>query len=385
MATESASADMAQNDGGRAVVVVHRSVRVLLLVVLPLLAVLGGIYLYAKGGQNVETDNAYIKANIVAISAAVPGRVIEVLVHDNQAVEKGAVLFRLDPEPYQIAIDGARAQMEVVRSDAQQLRAEYRSTLQEAAEARSRIGFLARQLERQEYLKEKGMTRGDTYDEARHNVEAARRRLEGLHEKSNRVLAALQGNPGLPAERLPRYMEARAAFDAAMLNLRRAEVKAPVAGVVSNMKLQVGEFVEQGAAKFSLIESGPLWVEANYKETQLTHMVPGQRATVVADTYPDRKWPAVVETIAPASGAEFAILPPQNATGNWVKVVQRIPVRIRVEEQTGPQQLRAGMTVTVAVDTGHPRGLPWPVKALVDNGWLPRFLEPASAVAEGRP
>jgi membrane fusion protein (multidrug efflux system) len=248
---------------------------------------------------------------------------------------------------------------------------------------RSRIDFLVRQFERQQYLKEKGMTRGDTYDEARHNVEAARRRLDSISEKSNRVLAALLGDPALPAERLPRFQEARAAYDAAMLDLRRAEIKAPVAGIVSNMKLQVGEYVEKGAPMFSLIESGPLWVEANFKETQLTYMAPGQRAVVVADAYPDRQWPAVVETIAPASGAEFAVLPPQNATGNWVKVVQRIPVRIKVEHAPGPQQLRAGMTVTVDVDTGHPRGLPRPVKKLVDNGWLPRFLEPASAIAEG--
>lgn len=364
-----------------AIVVVRRTVRIVLLVVLPLLAIGAGLYIYSTGGRQVETDNAYVKANIVAISAAVTGRVIEVLVQDNQSVDKGAVLFRLDPEPYQIAIDGARAQMEVVRSDAQQLRAEYRSTLQDAAEARSRIEFLTRQLERQEYLKEKGMTRGDTYDEARHNVEAARRRLDSINEKSNRVLAALQGNPSLPAERLPRYMEARAAYDAAMLDLRRGEVKAPVAGVVSNMKLQVGEYVEKGAPMFSLIETGPLWIEANYKETQLTHMQVGQPAVVAADAYPDHEWPAEVEAIAPATGAEFAVLPPQNATGNWVKVVQRVPVRIEVKQGAGRPQLRAGMTVSVKVDTGRPRGLPRGMQKLVDHGWLPRFLEPGAAIA----
>jgi membrane fusion protein, multidrug efflux system len=364
-----------------AIVVVRRTVRIVLLVVLPLLAIGAGLYIYSTGGRQVETDNAYVKANIVAISAAVTGRVIEVLVQDNQSVDKGAVLFRLDPEPYQIAIDGARAQMEVVRSDAQQLRAEYRSTLQDAAEARSRIEFLTRQLERQEYLKEKGMTRGDTYDEARHNVEAARRRLDSINEKSNRVLAALQGNPSLPAERLPRYMEARAAYDAAMLDLRRGEVKAPVAGVISNMKLQVGEYVEKGAPMFSLIETGPLWIEANYKETQLTHMQVGQPAVVAADAYPDHEWPAEVEAIAPATGAEFAVLPPQNATGNWVKVVQRVPVRIQVKQGAGRPQLRAGMTVSVKVDTGRPRGLPRGMQKLVDHGWLPRFLEPGAAIA----
>jgi membrane fusion protein (multidrug efflux system) len=170
-----------------------------------------------------------------------------------------------------------------------------------------------------------------------------------------------------------------------MLDLSRALIKAPFAGVVSNMKLQVGEFVEKGAPMFSLIESGPLWIEANYKETQLTYMAVGQSAKVVADAYPDRDWPATVEAIAPATGAEFAVLPPQNATGNWVKVVQRVPVRIKVERARGePQQLRAGMTVTVTVETGRPRGLPRVVQKMVDDGWLPRFLTPASAVASTR-
>jgi membrane fusion protein (multidrug efflux system) len=135
---------------------------------------------------------------------------------------------------------------------------------------------------------------------------------------------------------------------------------------------------------FSLIESGPLWIEANYKETQLTYMQVGQMATVLADAYPEQEWPATVEAIAPATGAEFAVLPPQNATGNWVKVVQRVPVRIKVEQPPGKPQLRAGMTVTVAVDTGRARGLPRTVQKLVDNGWLPRFLAPLSAVADTR-
>jgi membrane fusion protein (multidrug efflux system) len=368
----------------RAVIIVHRAVRVLLLVVVPVIAVLGGLYIYATGGQEVETDNAYVKANIVAISSTITGKVIETLVQDNQQVEAGAILFRLDPEPYQIAVTGARAQMEVVRSDVQQLRAEYRATLQEAAEGRERIEFLTRQFERQERLKEKGMTRGDTYDEAHHNLEAAKRRLDSIHEKTNRVLAAMSGDPNQPVERMPRYVEARAAYDAAMLDLSRAQIKAPVAGVISNMKLRVGEFVERGAPMFSLIEAGPPWIEANFKETQLTHMVVGQRAVVVADAYPDHEWPAAVDTIAPATGAEFAVLPPQNATGNWVKVVQRVPVRIKVEQPAGQPQLRAGMTVSVAVDTGRPRGLPRGVQKLVDSGWLPHFLEPASAIAGSR-
>jgi membrane fusion protein (multidrug efflux system) len=363
------------------VIAVSRVVRVLLLLIVPVLVVLGALYFYAVGGREVETENAYVKANIVAVSAGVAGRVVEVRVQDNQPVEAGAVLFRLDPTPFQIAVEGARSQMDVVLSDVQSLRAEYRATLLEASEAEERIEFLARQLERQERLKEKGMSRGDQYDEAVHNLEAARRRLASVREKANRVLASLNGDPKLPGERHPRYGEAKAVYDAAKFDLSRTDVRADVPGVVSNMKLQVGEFVEKAVPVFSLIESGPVWIEANYKETQLTNMRVGQPASVVADAYPDHPFKAVVETIAPATGAEFAVLPPQNATGNWVKVVQRVPVRVRVEQ--GPDQpvLRAGMTVTVSVDTGVSRGLPRSVQRLVDQGWLPKFLEPTHAVA----
>jgi membrane fusion protein (multidrug efflux system) len=359
----------------------RKLIRPLLLVIVPAIAVLIGLYVYARGGREVETENAYVKANVVAVSSEVSGRVAEVAVHDNEAVTAGGPLFRLDPMPFELAVAKAAAQMEVVRTDVQSLRVEYRATLQEAVEAEDRIAFLTRQLERQEKLKEQGMSRADVYDEARHNLHVAQSRLKSIHESTNRVLAGLLGDPQLPAERHPRYLEAKAARDAAAVDLARTQVKAPTAGVVSNMKLQVGEHVEKGAAVFSLIRAGPVWVEANFKETQLTHMHPGQIAQVVADAYPDIEWEAQVTTIAPATGAEFAILPPQNATGNWVKVVQRIPVLLEVKQAARREQLRAGMTVTVTIDTAHERGLPRVVQRMVDRGYLPRFLQPAPAIA----
>ena len=364
-----------------AILAVRRLTRWTLLLGVPLVAVVTGLYLYARGGSLVDTENAYAKADIIAVGAAIAGRVVEVNVADNQAVKKGELLFRLDPEPSQIDLSRARAQMEVVRTELQSLRAEYRETLSEATQAREQIAFLGRQLERQERLKEKGMSRADAYDEARHNLELAHARLASVEEKINRVRANLGGDSQLPIERHPRYVEAKAAHDALALNVDRTRVVAPAAGVVSNMKLQIGEFVEARKAVFSLIQSGSVWIEANFKETQLTYMREGQQARVVADAYPDIEFPAEVIAIAPATGAEFALLPPQNATGNWVKVVQRVPVRIRVEQGAGLPQLRAGMTVTVTVDTGHSRGLPRPVQRLVDQGWLPRFLEPASRLA----
>jgi membrane fusion protein (multidrug efflux system) len=293
------------------------------------------------------------------------------------------VLFKLDPQPFAIALARAQAQMDVVRTEVQSLRAEHRETLSQAAETRERIEFLTRQLERQERLKEKGMSRADAWDEARHNLEAARARLASVQESTNRVLASLGGDPKLAVERHPRYAQAKAEYDAAALDMVRTQIKAPVAGVLSNMKLQVGEYVEKGVPVFGLIERGPLWIEANFKETQLTNMRVGQVAQVAADAYPDVVWEGVVDAIAPATGAEFAVLPPQNATGNWVKVVQRVPVRIRVDPASQPVELRAGLTVTVSVDTERNRGLPRVVQRLIDRGWLPRFLEPPAALAHG--
>ena len=336
----------------------RKLLRAVLLVGVPLAVAAGALYFYAAGGRHVETDNAYVKAHIIAVAAEVAGRVIAVEVRDNQPVAAGAPLFRIDPAPFEVAIAKADAQMAVVRTDLASLRAEYRVALAEAKEAEERIDFTSRQLERQRLLKERGMGREDTFDEARHNLDVARARLAAVQERTARVLASLGGDPNLPAERHPRFLEAQAARSAAQLDLQHTRVTAAAAGVVSNMKLQVGEFVARGVPVFSLIESGDTWVEANFKETQLAGVRVGQSARIVADAYPGVEWRARVSTIAPATGAEFALLPPQNATGNWVKVVQRVPVHLAIEQTPDQPPLRAGMTVTVTVDTGKARGLP---------------------------
>jgi len=342
----------------------RRLARVFLLVVVPVVAIAAGLAIYARGGRHAETDNAYVKAKVIAVSAEVAGRVVEVSVRDNEEVKAGALLFRVDVAPIEVAIQRAEAQMAVVRTELDALRGEYRIALAEGLEAEERIRFLERQLERQERLKERGMSREDQYDEARHNLETARRRLSTVRERAVRVLSALGGDAKLPAERHPRFQEALAAREAARLDLARAQVRAPAAGVVSNMRLQPGEHVQRGTPVFSLVEGGAPWIEANYKETQLAHMRVGQTATVEADAYPGVQWRAKVTAIAPATGAEFAVLPPQNATGNWVKVVQRVPVILHIEKDARQPPLRAGMTVTVSVDTGHQRDLPAVVRAI---------------------
>lgn len=332
--------------------------RLALLVGVPLLVAAGAILFWLQGGRFEETENAYVKAHIVAISADVSGRVVEVLVKDNQAVAAGALLFRIDPAPFELAVARAEARMAVVRTEVEGQRGEYRVARAEAAEAESRIGFLERQLERQEKLRAKGMGLESSFDEARHNLDAARKRLEAAREKASRALASLGGDPAIRADAHPSFLAARAARDSGRDELARVRIAAPAAGIVSNMRLQPGERVERGVPVFSLIEDRPVWVEANFKETQLTHMREGQEVAVVADAYPDAKWRGRVSTIAPATKAEFSLLPAQNSSGNWVKVVQRVPVLIALDPTPpGQAPLRAGLTVTARVDTGHVRSL----------------------------
>jgi membrane fusion protein (multidrug efflux system) len=348
--------------------------RFVLLVAVPLVVVAVSLVLYAHGGRHMETDNAYVKANIIVVSADVAGPVVEVGVRDHQQVTAGTLLFRIDPAQYQLEVERAEAQMAVVRTEVDSLRAEYRVAMAEAKEAEARIGFLRRQVKRQEQLKARGMTREEQYDEARLNLEAARQRLDAVRERAGRVVASLGGALDRPVEEHPRFLQAQAARDTARLDLARTRVVAPSPGIVSNMKLQAGEYVAKGVPVFTLVENEPLWIEANFKETQLTYMREGQSATIVADAYPDHEWRAKVRTIAPATGAEFAVLPPQNATGNWVKIVQRVPVQLGIVHDRRDPPLRAGMTVTVRVDTDRERGLPDIVQRLLDNGAVPGFV-----------
>ena len=341
-----------------------RLTRIVLLLGVPLAVAAAGLHYYAEGGRYLETDNAYVKSHVISVSAEVAGRVSEVAVRDNQAVARGQFLFRIDPAPFEVAVARAAAQIASARTEVDTLRAEYKVALAEGVEAEERIRFLDSQLERQRRLRERGMVREDAFDEARHNLAAARARLGATQERAARVLASLGGDAGQPAERHPRVREAMLARDAAALELARTRVNAPVAGTVSNLKLQAGEHVARGIAAFTLIQAGKPWVEANFKETQLEKMQVGQTARIVADAYPGLEWRARVSTIAPATGAEFALLPPQNATGNWIKVVQRVPVLLDIEQAAGSPggapgpALRAGMTVSVSIDSGRNRGLP---------------------------
>jgi membrane fusion protein (multidrug efflux system) len=361
-----------------------RMTRMTLMIVVPLVVAVVALRLYAGGGRYVVSENAYVKAHIIVVSADVSGRVVRVNVDDNQAVDPGERLFAIDPLPFRIAVAEADAQVEVVRTDIGQLYFDVREAQADVTEGRERHRFLSQQFERQKQLKKRGMGSEEAYDEALYELTIGRESLHRLGQHVARSLAALGGASDLPVEQHPRFRRAMAIREQAAFDLARTVTKAPATGIVSNMRLQVGEYVKEGTAVFSLIETSPLWVQANLKETELTNIALGQSATVVVDAYPDHEWRAVVDSIAPATGAEFALLPPQNATGNWVKVVQRIPVTLRLERTDDEPALRAGMTVTVSIDTERVRGLPDFLPEGIANWRLPDYLRRALALDKGR-
>ena len=331
--------------------------RVVFMILLPVAAGIVGLYWYALGGRYISTDNAYIKADMIAISTSIDGRVSQVMVEDHRPVKKGDLLFVLDARPHEIARKRARAQMVEVRNKLASKRAEYDAIHPEMEDKRERVKFLKRQKQRQEDLAAKGMTTAASVDEIAYDVIEAEQALRGLQQKARRVLAELGGELDRPIEEHGRYLEAVAALEEAELALDYTVVRAPAAGIVSHVQLQPGEWVEEGRPVFRLIASGEMWIEANLKETQLTHIEVGQSVDVEIDAYPDIAWKGVISRISPATGSEFMVLPPQNATGNWIKVVQRIPVRVEIERTADDPELRAGMTVTVAVDTHREREL----------------------------
>lgn len=331
--------------------------RLVLLVLVPLLMISAGGTWYAFTGRYITTENAYVKAHVIAISTDIDGRVVEVLVRNDSRVAAGDLLFRLDADPYWLQLQIADAKIESVRNAIDAMRAEYGQTEAEIAEGTETVRYYAREAERQRSLAKTGAGTAARLDEAEFELASARQQVRALREKIRKVLAELGGDPERAPELHPRYLEALAERNMAELRLGYTNVHAPADGIATQMHLEAGEWLEAGEAAFGLIEIDETWVVANLKETELTHVREGQPVEVTVDAYPGATWRARVASIAPATGAEFAVLPPQNASGNWVKVVQRIPVRIDLEPVEGHPMLRAGMTAAIAIDTGRERRL----------------------------
>jgi len=334
-----------------------RAIRPLALLGVPALVIVGALMFWLQGGRYAATENAYVKADIAQIASEIAGRIVEVRVRDHAVVAAGDVLLRLDPEPYRLALARADAETDSARSAVEQLKVSLRETRAEFREAENRLTYMEVQAKRQRDLSGRGVSSAARVEQADSEEQQARDRVAMLQQRIARVEAALGGEPDRPTERFAAVREKQALRDRAAFDLANTEIKAPRAGVVLNMRLQLGEQVKAQTPLFSLVAERRPWVEANFKETDLTYVTVGQKATVVLDMHPDITWEAEVESISPATGAEFAVLPPQNASGNWVKVVQRLPVKLRLLERAGEPQLRAGMTAYVSIDTKRSRSL----------------------------
>lgn len=340
-----------------------QGLRLLLMIGLPLVVLGAGAWLWLSGGGEVGTDNAYVKAPIVAVAPEVSGRVISVAVAENAAVEAGQELLRVDPAPFRIAVDRAEAALDAARTDIRELQASYAEKQAELVLARTTLDFARKELARQEKLATSQVVSQSRLDDARQEATEATQKIAILDQDLARIAARLGGTPPRPVDGHPAVRQAQAALDAARLDLARTVVTAPIAGIAGHLPEQ-GDTVAAGSPALSLVGSRDVWVEANFKETDLTWMRPGQPVTVTIDTYPGREFHGRVHSIARATGAEFSVLPPQNASGNWVKVVQRVPVRIDLAVDADTPPLRAGMSAEVEVATGHEDPLPEPLKTV---------------------
>jgi len=336
----------------------RQRVRVALFALLPVALLVAG-YLYVTGGQIVATDNAYIQADHVGVSTDVSGLVATVDVKDNQHVVKGQVLFTLKPEPFQIALASARAQLGNVRNQILNLKASYSQALAEIDQAQIDLAYYQTNFQRQQTLVNVSAVSKTNFDDARHALDSTRQKITVAKARAQMVLAQLGGRIETPVEQQSTYLVAQAAVDEAQRNLDNSVVRASFDGIVTNVdSLQVGSYLQPPHSGISLVSDDRLWVAASPKETELTHMKPGQAVDIRVDSYPGVHWRGTVESISPASGSSFSLLPAQNTTGNWVKVVQRIPVRISIDDAGDKPPLRTGMSVEAEIDTGAARGLP---------------------------
>jgi membrane fusion protein, multidrug efflux system len=354
--TNPASTDMPGDRSAKPVT--QKSWRQPLLIFGPAALVVGALVLYLATGRYVTEEDAYVQAVNVSISPQVAGQVLTIAAKSNTAVTKNDPLFNLDPEPYRIALANAEAQLGIARDQANTLIETYRSRLKQIDEARATLDYAQANYDRQQHLFDTGAAPRATLDAAIRDLQTAKANLASLQREAAAALAQLGGNPDLPVDQQATVKQAQAAVDAAARNLRLTSIVAPFDGIPNNVEsIAVGAFLNAGQSAFPLVSTHDLYIEANIKETELTYVREGDPAQVTVDAYPDSSIAARVTTLAPASGSVFALLPPQNATGNWVKVVQRIPVRLSVGEVQDGLALRVGMSVKISIDTGHRRSL----------------------------
>ncbi len=335
----------------------RRRLRGPLLIAAPIVALFVILFLYLHGGRYQTTDNAYFQSGLGAVAANVSGQVVSVEVHDNQHVKAGQVLFRIDPAPFQAAVDEAAAALADARTQISALRANYAQGQAEQRSAQDQFAYAQREAARQKALLAEGISSQAQYDQAQLAAQTAAQGIETSRQKNASVAATLSGRVSGPVDAQPAVKKAQAALDRAQLDLSYTVVRARQDGIVTKVdQLQVGDYVSTARPVFTLAGTR-IWVEANFKESQLDHMRIGQSATIAVDAFPDLKLTGHVSSFSPGTGNSFALLPPENATGNWVKVVQRLPVEIDIDNPPADVPLHAGLSVEVSVDTGYRRHL----------------------------
>ncbi|MGD9912940.1 MAG: HlyD family secretion protein [Rhizobiaceae bacterium] len=335
----------------------RRGGRYVLMLVVPLALAAGGAYFWVTGGRFQETDNANLRQARVTIASEAAGRITELNVAENAVVKQGDTLFVVEQEPYRIALKQADAALAAARLGVEQLRAGYSQAVAQERVIAGDVDYLQQELDRAVALAGKGVGSQASLDSARRNIAKAKEQHAAAMESVTGALAALGGDASIATDEHPSVLSALAARDKAAYQFDQTTVRAPADGVVSQAaSFKLGQFVAAGTPLFTLVETGDTWVEANFKETQLTNMQLGQTATVTLDTFPDRPLKATVDSIGAGTGAEFSLLPAQNATGNWVKVTQRIPVRLKLDAEDARLLVRTGMSASVTVDTKVTRG-----------------------------
>ncbi len=337
----------------------RRFLRFGLFALLPLALLVGG-YFYVTGGQVMTTDDAYVDAEKVGISTDVSGIVQDVDVTDNEHVTQGQVLYRLDPRQFQIALDNAKANLAQTALSIDAMKQDYKHMLSDASAQQAQVDLDQTNYARAEMLLHSGTATQAAFDQAQYALLNDKSKLESLRQQAATQLARLGGNPDAPTPQQPQYLQAQAQVEEAQRQLDHTVIKAPFGGTVTSVpSIAPGKYLAASTTAFYLVDNDHVWISANPKETELTYVRPGQHVSVTVDTYPDSVWQGTVESVSPAASQEFSLLPAQNTSGNWVKVVQRVPMRVRVDtsDKDNPP-LRAGMSAIVDVDTGHARGFP---------------------------
>lgn len=324
------------------------------MVVLPSLAAIVGLFLYLMAGRYVTTDNAYIGAQKVLITPEVSGKVVRITVVEGQLLKPGDELFAIDPEPYRLAAQEAQARLAHVESDFRNLKSNFASLGKQIELSGQSVAASQADYDRKMALLRDRVSAQADIDKSRIALVAAKAQLEQLQQQEAAAKIQLLGDPALPIEKYPQYMEATAALDRAKRDLANTVLRAPIAGTATQVaSIQMGRFLPAGTAVFSVIGTDSVWVDANPKETDLAYVRPGQPVTITVDAFPSRTWHGKVGAISPGTGAQFSILPPQNAAGNWIKVVQRVPIRIEFDPGQDLHRFSSGMSTYVEIDTGH--------------------------------